>query len=129
MAKPTDKNTKAEILAAYQQLVDEKKALETEVKNVQKQSTVTTPPVPTPAAKVVKDEPKAIMTIAPIQDKVNHTIASLDSLQLGFGAAASELSEQLTTEAAKLAEVRTGVTAEITDLQRLHGLEVDEDTF
>ena len=129
MAKPTDKNTKAEILAAYQQLVDEKKALETEVKNVQKQSTVTTPPVPTPAAKVVKDEPKAIMTIAPIQDKVNHTIASLDSLQLGFGAAASELSEQLTTEAAKLAEVRTGVTAEITDLQTLHGLEVDEDTF
>jgi hypothetical protein len=32
MAKPTDKNTKAEILTAYNQLADEKKALETEVK-------------------------------------------------------------------------------------------------
>jgi phosphopantetheine adenylyltransferase len=126
-AKPTDKNTKAEILTAYNQLADEKKALEAEVKTIQKQATA--PPVHPPTAKVVKDESKAMMNAVPTQDKVNHTIANLDSLQLGFGAAVSELSEKLTTEAAKLAEIREGVTAEITELQTLHGLAVDEDTF
>ena len=126
--KPTDKNTKAEILTAYNQLAEEKKTLEAEVKNIQKQA-ATSAPVTTPAAKVVKDEPKAIMNVSSTQDKVNNTIASLDSLQLGFGAAVSELSEKLTTEAAKLADIREGVTAEITDLQTLHSLAVDEDTF
>jgi hypothetical protein len=127
-AKPTDKNTKAEILAAYNQLADEKKALEAEVKNIQKQAATTIPTAPV-VREVVKTEPKIIMNAVPIQDKVTNTIASLDSLQLGFGAAVSELSEKLTTEAAKLAEIREGVTAEITDLQTLHGLAVDEDTF
>jgi hypothetical protein len=127
MPKPTDKNTKAEILTAYNQLADEKKALETEVKNIQKQAAAT--PAVTVVKEVAKPEPKAIMNTAPMQDKVNHTIANLDSLQLGFGAAVSELSEKLTTEAAKLAEIREGVADEISDLQTLHGLEVDEDTF
>ena len=123
--KPTDKNTKAEILTAYNQLVDEKKALEAQVKNARQAAT----PASIPTAKVVKDEPKAMTNAGSTQDKVNHTIANLDSLQLGFGSAVSELSEKLTTEAAKLAEVREGVTSEITDLQTLHSLAVDEDTF
>jgi uncharacterized coiled-coil protein SlyX len=125
--KPTDKNTKAEILSAYNQLADEKKALETEVKNIQKQPAAA--PVSTPTTKVVKDEPKPMINTGSTQEKVSQTIANLDSLQLGFGAAVSELSAKLTTEAAKLAEIREGVTAEITDLQTLHSLAVDEDTF
>jgi hypothetical protein len=127
MPKPTDKNTKAEILTAYNQLADEKKALETEVKNIQKQAAAT--PAATFIKEVVKTEPKAVMNAVPMQDKVNHTIANLDILQLGFGAAVSELSAKLTTEAAKLAEIREGVGDEISDLQTLHSLEVDEDTF
>jgi hypothetical protein len=126
--KPTDKNTKAEILAAYSQLAEEKKVLESEVKNIHKQSSA-----PAPTAKVtkevVKDEPTPIMNAVPVRDKLNYTIGSLDSLQLGFGAAVSELSEKLATEAAKLAEIRESVTAEITDLQVLHNLAVNEDTF
>jgi hypothetical protein len=124
MAKPTDKNTKAEILAAYNQLADEKKTLETEVKNIQKQVDTVAP-----VAKIVKEEPKPMTNPGFSQDQVNNTIANLDSLQLGFGAAVSQLSEKLTTEAAKLSEIREGVTAEITDLQILHSLAVDEDTF
>lgn len=123
--KPTDKNTKAEILTAYNQLVDEKKALEAQVKNARQAAT----PASIPTAKVVKDEPKAMTNAGSTQDKVNQTITNLDSLQLGFGSAVSELSEKLTAEAAKLAEVREGVTSEITDLQTLHSLAVDEDTF
>jgi hypothetical protein len=110
--KPTDKNTKAEILAAYNQLADEKKALETEAKNIQKQTTASTP-----TAK--KDQPQATMNPGSSQDKVSQTITNLDTIQLGFGAAVSQLSEKLTTEAAKLAEIREGVTAEINDLQIL----------
>jgi hypothetical protein len=120
--KPTDKNTKAEILNAYNQLAEEKKNIETQLRTSQKQATPPTPPA-------IREEPKATMTAIPSQDKVNYTIASLDSLQLGFGTAVSELSEKLTTEAAKLAEIREGVAAEIADLQALHSLEVTEDTF
>ena len=123
-AKPTDKNTKAEILNAYNQLADEKKALESQVKNAQKPA-----PATTTTATVVKEEPKAVMSATPNKDKVNFTIANLDSLQLGFGSAVSELSEKLTIEAAKLAEIREGVAEEIADLQVLHTLEVGEDTF
>jgi hypothetical protein len=119
--KPTDKNTKAEILTAYNQLVEEKKTIEAQLRTTQKE---TTTPVPTPT---VKEEPKATMIAVPSQDKIAYTIVSLDSLQLGFGTAVSELSEKLTTEAAKLAEIRAGVATELTDLQTLHGLEVTED--
>jgi hypothetical protein len=130
MAKPTEKSTKAEILTAYNQLADEKKALETEVKNIQKQAATPQPAAtPIPTAKIAKDEPKPTMNAVPNQDKVNNTIANLDSLQLGFGSAVSQLSEKLTTEAAKLAEIRECVTTEIADLQTLHGLAVDDDTF
>ena len=122
--KPTDKNTKAEILAAYNQLAEEKKTVETQLRTTQKQATA-----PTPAPTAFKDEPKATMNATPSQDRINYTITSLDSLQLGFGSAVSELSEKLTTEAAKLAEIREAVAAEITDLQTLHSLEVTEDTF
>ena len=123
--KPTDKNTKAEILAAYNQLAEEKKTVETQLRTTQKQATA-----PTPAPTVSKvAEPKSPMSATSNKDRINFTITSLGSLQLGFGSAVSELSEQLTTEAAKLAEIREAVAAEITDLQTLHTLEVTEDTF
>ena len=120
-AKPTDKNTKAEILTAYNQLAEDKKSLEIQIKNAHKQATTSIP--------TVTEEPKATMSATSAKDKVNYTIASLDDLQLGFGSAVSELSEKLTIEAAKLAEIRAEVAAEITDLQSLHHLEVSEDTF
>jgi hypothetical protein len=129
-AKPTDKNTKAEILTAYNQLAEEKKTLEAQVKNAQKQAAAPAPtPAPTSTATVVKEEPKVTMSATPGKDKVNYTIASLDSLQLGFGSAVSELSEKLTIEAAKLADIREEVAAEIEDLQVLHSLEVSEESF
>jgi hypothetical protein len=122
-SKPTEKSTKAEILIAYNQLAEEKKAIETQMRTNQKQAAA-----PTPTA-TVKNEPKPTMNTAPERDKINYTISSLERLQLGFGAAVSELSEKLTTEAAQLGGIREKVAAEITDLQTLHNLEVGEDTF
>lgn len=121
-AKPTDKNTKAEILSAYERLAEEKKALEAQVKEAQKQATA-------PAVKTVIATAPTVTNTTPVKDKVNYTIANLESLQLGFGTAVSELSEKLTIEATKLADLRQEVTEEIDALQTLHGLAVTADTF
>jgi hypothetical protein len=124
--KPTDKNTKAEILTAYHQLTEEKKNLEAQLKNAQKQASVG---VNTSTVQVVKEAPISMMSNTSTKDKVNLTIASLDSIQLGFGGAVSELSAKLTTEADKLADIRSMVAAEIADLKTLHNLEISENTF
>ena len=58
------------------------------------------------------------------------TIDNLILLQFGFGGAVSELSEKLTSEAAKLGELRRTVGEEVQQLQELHSLEdVAEDTL
>ncbi len=124
--KPTDKNTKAEILTAYHQLTEEKKAIETQLKNAQKQVSATTNISTVP---VGKEAQISMMSNTSTKDKVNLTIANLDTIQLGFGAAVSELSAKLTTEADKLADIRAMVATEIADLRTLHNLEINENTF
>ena len=58
---------------------------------------------------------------------MNNTIESLAKIQLGFGSAANELSEQLTTKASKLEEIQQVVEKEIYQLTQLHNLEISED--
>jgi uncharacterized coiled-coil protein SlyX len=121
--KPTDKNTKAEILQAYEELAKETAGLKNQLNQVQKDNQT-----------VNKDKPKVEQTTpmnkqTTIQQKMNYTIESLTKIQLGFGSAANELSEQLTTQASKLAEIRQGVETEIADLKQLHNLEIAEDTL
>jgi DNA repair exonuclease SbcCD ATPase subunit len=118
-SKPTDKNTKAEILTAYNQLLEEKKAVETQMRTLQKQADIP----------VLPQEQKPTIKPPNLSDQVSYTITSLSNLHLGFGFAVSELSEKLTTEATKLAEIRQAVASEIADLQSLHQLEVGENTF
>ncbi|MBD2447252.1 hypothetical protein H6G76_08745 [Nostoc sp. FACHB-152] len=121
--KLTDKNTKAEILQAYEELAKETTGLKTQLNQIQKDSQT-----------VNKDKPKVEQTPAmnkqtTIQQKMNYTIESLAKIQLGFGSAANELSEQLTTQASKLAEIRQNVETEIADLKQLHNLEIADDTL
>lgn len=123
--KPTDKNTKAEILQAYEELVKEQAALKAQLeqKPIEKPPATKEQPKPEP-----KPEPKIAMTQSTtIQQKMNNTIQSLANIQLGFGSAANELSEQLTTKAARLAEIQQVVQEEISQLSQLHNLEVSED--
>lgn len=123
--KPTDKNTKAEILQAYEELLKEQAALKTQLeqKPTEKPSAPKEQPKPEP-----KTEPKIAMPqTTTIQQKMNNTIQSLANIQLGFGSAANELSEQLTTKAAKLAEIQQVVSEEVAQLSELHNLEVSED--
>jgi DNA repair exonuclease SbcCD ATPase subunit len=135
--KPNTKSTKAEILQAYEELAKEQEALRNQLEKAQKQ----TPLVPTEKAKSepkiepkieinpeIKAEPKTVMNqTTSIQQKMDNTIESLTKIQLGFGSAANELSEQLTTRASKLAEITEAVNNEIQQLTELHNLEISED--
>jgi uncharacterized coiled-coil protein SlyX len=120
--KPTDKNTKAEILQAYEELAKEKATLKSQLDQALKEDK------PVTIQEKPKAEPKPAMNqAATIQQRMNNTIESLTKIQLGFGSAASELSEQLTTKASKLAEIRESVENEIQQLTQLHNLEISDD--
>ncbi len=126
-SKPTSKSTKAEILEAYDELLKERKTLETQLKQLQKE-TKEKPPV--------VNENNRHHTVTPMnqpvvaRDKMMDTIDSLLKLQLGFGSAVSELSEKLTSEAAKLQELRNSVAEEAQQLEDLYDLaEIDEETL
>src|SRR6476661_2984343 len=122
--KVSDKSTKAEILEAYKEAAQEKAQLESQIKLLnasQKQTAVPEKPI-LEAAKP--------MALSQNQQKMQSTIDNLILLQFSFGGAVSELSEKLTSEAAKLEELRRTVGEEIQQLQELHSLEdVAEDTL
>jgi hypothetical protein len=126
-SKPTDKNTKAQILEAYDRLAEERKALETQLKQLQKEQKANPPAV---VSQNNLRQPVAAMNQHVVQDKMIYTIDSIVKLQSGFGSAVSELSEKLTVEATKLEELQRGVAEETQQLQEFHDLEeIDEDTL
>ncbi|RAM50235.1 MAG: hypothetical protein C6Y22_18495 [Hapalosiphonaceae cyanobacterium JJU2] len=121
--KPNEKNTKSEILEAYNELVKEKSTLISQLEQLAKERD-----------SVQKNLPKSTLENKPvmnqqstIQQKMNFTIENLAKIQIGFGSAANELSEQLTTKASKLAEIGQLVEDEIQQLKELHNLEISED--
>jgi uncharacterized coiled-coil protein SlyX len=119
--KPTDKNTKVEILQAYEELVKEKAALKSQLEQVGKEN-------PSIAQEQPRLEQKTPMNqLSSVQEKMNNTIESLAKIQLGFGSAANELSEQLTIKASRLEEIRGTLEAEIQQLTQLHNLEISDD--
>ncbi|SKB13271.1 conserved hypothetical protein [Planktothrix sp. PCC 11201] len=118
--KVSDRNTKAELLEAYQELAQEKNDLETQIKQLS-----STPK----EVKPISEEKTKPMTPTPVvqKPKMQQTIDHLLLLQTGFGSAINELSEQLTSEAIKLGELRQNVTQELQQLAELHDLETVED--
>jgi hypothetical protein len=125
--KLTEKNTKAELLEGYSQLQEEKKVLETQLKQLQKEQK----DKPSVASeKQFQPQGTAMNQPQTAKDKMGSTIDSLVKLQLGFGSAISDLSEKLTSEAAKLEELRRSVTEETQQLKDLHALdEIKDDTL
>ncbi|AKG23247.1 hypothetical protein [Calothrix sp. 336/3] len=128
--KPNDKNTKAEILQAYEELAKEKAALKSQLDKAAETITQTSSKEKENIRENIKVEPVINMNQrTSVQQKMNATIDSLMKIQLGFGSAASELSEQLTNQASKLSEIRQSVEQEIQELKQLHNLEISEDTL
>jgi DNA repair exonuclease SbcCD ATPase subunit len=125
--KLNEKNTKAELLEGYSQLQEEKKALETQIKQLQKEQKDKPPVAPD---KQSQPQGTAMNQPQTVKDKMSYTIDSLVKLQLGFGSAVSDLSEKLTSEAATLEEIRQSVTEETQQLKDLHALEeIQDDTL
>ena len=117
--RPTEKSTKAEILTAFDELMKEKKELETQL--MQKPETPTAP-------RNGNNKPSTEVIIKPVpkQQKMESIIDGLNQLQLNFGGAVSDLSEKLVLEALKLQEAQRKVTEERQELQALHSLEVTD---
>lgn len=120
--KPSAKSTKAEILEAFDELAKEKAALKSQIEQLSKDK-----------QSLVKEkqtvEPPTMNQSQSLQSKMNHTIESLAKIQMGFGSTVSDLSEQLTTKASHLEEIRYSVATEIEQLQSLHNLQVANDTL
>lgn len=127
--KPTDKNTKAQILEAYEELLKERKVLESQLKQAQKETKDQSNS--TVASDNNRQQPVKAMNQSPImEDKMIDTINNLAKLQLGFGSAVSQLSEKLTKDAAKLQELQRAVAEENQQLEELYDLaEIEENTL
>ncbi|MDJ0619288.1 MAG: hypothetical protein QNJ63_21520 [Calothrix sp. MO_192.B10] len=119
--KPNAKNTKAEILQAYEELLKEKAALKSQIN--QKIKPPSTNQTSRAEINMSTNQPTNI------QQKMNFIIDGLAKIQLGFGSAASELSEQLSTQASKLAEIQDNIANEVEELKNLHNLEISENTL
>lgn len=118
--RPSEKNTKAEILTAFDELLKEKKALEVQVVQKEEKS------VNGRNGKHTSEQDLIVNPAQRSQQRMESTVEGLNQLQLGFGGAISDLSEKLTLEAFKLQEVRQAVTTEIQQLEALHALSVTE---
>jgi hypothetical protein len=118
------KNTKAEILNAYQELEKEYQELQAK----KSASPVITPPV-------VKTTPPKT-TVAAAKTEANAAQAPMDEVittlgQMGekFNLALSHLSTNMLVEAAALKNVRTTVEAENARLKNLYQLEIEDDSL
>lgn len=127
------RNTKAEILEALADLKKEKSELQSQLKKAshgnngsKNGNSAPTPPVVKTALPEKKNE-KKMMTQNFQYNNIEKVLTNLEHLQIGFGGASSNLSEQLIAEASTLEELQTSVTEETEQLQELHDLEAIED--
>ena len=115
------KNTKAEILAAYKALEKEKRALELAAKQA---PTTQNNNSPKSSSMIVNlGTSKQQMELKDIAKTLN----ILEQLQIGFGGAVSNLSEQLIAEATTLEDIGELITKEQQQLEELHDIETIED--
>ncbi len=126
---PTNRNTKAQILDAYNELLKERNKLEKQLDQLQHEQKAS----PTTSVETQSSEPVKKMSQQPVdqsQDKMTATINTLAGLQAGFGSAVSELSKKLTSKAAQLQDLRLAVAEELAQLEDLHNLDdIQADTL
>ncbi|MEA5468824.1 hypothetical protein [Spirulina sp. 06S082] len=127
------RNTKAEILEALNELKKEKDELHSKLKKSEKEKTAKNMNAPqnNPIVQVKtlenKSEKKAMNQDKNTPYNIDKILSSLSGLQVGFGSASSNLSEQLIAEASTLEDLQVSVSQEKEQLQELHELEEIED--
>lgn len=117
----TSKNTKAEIMEAYEEMRQEKTALESQVKKLNQEGKTGTTSAKSLGTKNDLSVNKRM--VVKFQPDLQKTIDSLEQLKIGFGSAVSNLSEQLIAEAATLEQLQESVTEELAQLNELHEIE------
>lgn len=118
----TSKNTKAEILKAYNALVKENQELQGQIEELRKKKAIAAPEKP----RAREEKPFTEVVTGATMDDI---IQGLGHLQARFGNAISALSAKLTAEAIQLEEVQQDVEAETKGLREVHGFEVTETTL
>ncbi|NET10732.1 MAG: hypothetical protein F6K16_39790 [Symploca sp. SIO2B6] len=132
--KPNQRNTKAEILEAFDDLMKQNKALKSELSDAKKQASG--------ASNSITNSESAITSMSNIKSEVipvntatnsstnsqsvNNILRVLTQLQESFGGAVSNLSETLTQEAVSLQGIQTAVTEQEEQLVDLYELDADE---
>ena len=112
MKKLTSRNTKAEILSAYNAAVRE-------LKNLKSQKSA-------PKAKAAVEAPAPV---AEGEVSIADIVRRLQGLTTNIGESASALQGDLSTEATTLAELRERADGVITELGTLHAIEVSDQTL
>lgn len=116
------KSTKAEILAAYKELTQQNKKLESKIK-----SSATNNSSPSPAIKQPTATPVPSPAVIIKSHQIDSTIQSLEQIQENFGSAVSNLSENLIAEATELATLQKAIAQEKQELENLYQLtDIDE---
>ncbi|MEM7553241.1 MAG: hypothetical protein AAF378_03930 [Cyanobacteria bacterium P01_A01_bin.84] len=122
---PNQKNTKAEILQAYNELAKEKALLKSQLDQNLKENKSSN----VKSSNSVSIKKSNSNQSNEVQQKMNYTIESLSKIQLGFGSAANELSEQLITKASHLEEIKDTVENELEQLKQLYDLDITDNTL
>ncbi|NMG58910.1 hypothetical protein E1H12_10375 [Geitlerinema sp. P-1104] len=122
----TNRNTKAEILAAYDALVQEKKQVETQLKQARRSPVPELSPEPSPAS----DPAPAVAPTASVIGESETPITQLKQVRFQFGGFVHQLSQALSQEASQFAEVSGAIQAEQQRLRELYEIEsIDETTL
>ena len=139
--KLTQRNTKAEILAAFNDLMSQNKELETQLKSAKQAKKQTAVAEINGArqngleqhrfegnghSKSASVEISSTNPAQPGAQNVEAIIEGLSRLQLGFGGAVSDLSEKLVQAAVHLEQIQQTVTEEADQLKLLHDLQITE---
>ncbi|MGA1357034.1 MAG: hypothetical protein ACO35Q_10200, partial [Prochlorothrix sp.] len=142
--KVTSKSTKTEILDAYEQLLKDQKALQSQLKTAQKQvdqavassanlPTVANLPPLTPASptspSILHQSETMVSSTASLLDFPG-IIDRLNQLPLQFRSAANALSEQMVAELTQLQSIQSEIQVEVEGLETLHDLtEINEESL
>ncbi len=116
--KVSNRDTKAQILAAYNDLAKAYRALESK-------KAAAPASAPKQAAPTPKAAPAGDASGADVED----VIRKLQTIRAHIGESCSGLQQDLTTEATSLEALRTAVSETLNRLKHLHGIEVGDNTL
>jgi hypothetical protein len=116
---PTEKNTKAQILKAYEALLAERSIERNIEPNAEHP-----PQAPGPMLPKTVPSPESLPPPATAaSDRITTTLTTLNQLQTGFSGAIRSLSEQLTAKALQFQHLQSAIALETEQLQTHHDLD------